>query len=513
MRAADAARAAGVITGVGYNYRFAPLVQYARAAARRRTARRGSRLPWAVLLDVREDPLGRPQLAVSRRTRAATASRATCSATQSTSRTCSSGPIARVVGDRATIRSRSARCRRPAARTTGAAAPATRRARSRTRTTSRCSSSSRAARAARSSLRARSSAPRARWRSTSTARGALWAGTSNGINELQLYLSADEPHTGYTTVFGGDRFPHHGAFVPGSANGIGFEDLVAIEDFEFLQAVARGSRTSPGSRTRCATSRCRRRSSARGLPAAGRRSPAWPRWPREDRPADHGAGHCPLPRRAAHAARWRGGAAVPWRLRNLRPRQRARSRQRPLRGSRRPAHVPRPERAGHGAGRDGIREGDPPAPDHGGDVLDRAGRPEHGHGRRVAHANRLPLLLLAGDTFQSRIPGSRPAAGGALRLAFHHRQRRLPARDPLLGPDHAAGAGRAVAAARRRDDARSGRLRPGLHRPAPGRAGRGVRLSRRRSSGHACTSRAGRGRTGARSRPPPPRSAPRAARC
>ena len=30
IRAADAARAAGVITGVGYNYRFAPLVQYAR---------------------------------------------------------------------------------------------------------------------------------------------------------------------------------------------------------------------------------------------------------------------------------------------------------------------------------------------------------------------------------------------------------------------------------------------------------------------------------------------------
>ena len=31
------------------------------------------------------------------------------------------------------------------------------------------------------------------------------------LNELQLYLVEDEPHTGYRTVFGGDRFPYHGA--------------------------------------------------------------------------------------------------------------------------------------------------------------------------------------------------------------------------------------------------------------------------------------------------------------
>ncbi len=66
------------------------------------------------------------------------------------------------------------------------------------------------------------------------------------LNELRLYLAGDEPHTGYTTVFGGDRFPYHGNFVPGSANGIGFEDLVAIEDYEFLNAVARGEPYEPG---------------------------------------------------------------------------------------------------------------------------------------------------------------------------------------------------------------------------------------------------------------------------
>jgi predicted dehydrogenase len=65
------------------------------------------------------------------------------------------------------------------------------------------------------------------------------------LNELQLYLVEDELHTGYRTVFGGDRFPYHGSFVPGSANGIGFEDLVVIEDLEFLHSVAERRRHEP----------------------------------------------------------------------------------------------------------------------------------------------------------------------------------------------------------------------------------------------------------------------------
>jgi predicted dehydrogenase len=66
------------------------------------------------------------------------------------------------------------------------------------------------------------------------------------LNELQLYLAEDELHTGYRTVFGGDRFPYHGHFVPGSANGIGFEDLVVIEDYEFCRSVAEGRPHRPG---------------------------------------------------------------------------------------------------------------------------------------------------------------------------------------------------------------------------------------------------------------------------
>jgi len=66
------------------------------------------------------------------------------------------------------------------------------------------------------------------------------------LNELQLYLVEDELHTGYRTVYGGDRFPYHGQFVPGSANGIGFEDLVVIEDYEFCRSVTEGREHRPG---------------------------------------------------------------------------------------------------------------------------------------------------------------------------------------------------------------------------------------------------------------------------
>jgi predicted dehydrogenase len=67
------------------------------------------------------------------------------------------------------------------------------------------------------------------------------------MNELQVHVtSADDPLSGYTTVFGGERFGDHGAFVPGRANPIGFEDLVTIEDHHFLTAVAEGRPFDPG---------------------------------------------------------------------------------------------------------------------------------------------------------------------------------------------------------------------------------------------------------------------------
>ena len=66
------------------------------------------------------------------------------------------------------------------------------------------------------------------------------------LNELKYYRQETGLNSGYTTIFGGDRFPYHGAFAPGQANSIGFEDLNAIEDFAFMQSLATGERFSPG---------------------------------------------------------------------------------------------------------------------------------------------------------------------------------------------------------------------------------------------------------------------------
>jgi predicted dehydrogenase len=66
------------------------------------------------------------------------------------------------------------------------------------------------------------------------------------LNELRVYRASEERGAGYTTILGGDRYGHHGAFVPGSGNPIGFEDLVTIEDYEFCRAVVEGRAYEPG---------------------------------------------------------------------------------------------------------------------------------------------------------------------------------------------------------------------------------------------------------------------------
>jgi predicted dehydrogenase len=72
------------------------------------------------------------------------------------------------------------------------------------------------------------------------------------MNEMQVFLTegvgegGGHLHDGYTTVYAGDRYPYHGAFVPGDANPIGYEDLKVIEDLNFLEAVATGRQHQPG---------------------------------------------------------------------------------------------------------------------------------------------------------------------------------------------------------------------------------------------------------------------------
>ncbi len=72
------------------------------------------------------------------------------------------------------------------------------------------------------------------------------------MNELRVFRAGD-PLQGYTLVRGGERHPYHRNFVPGDANSIGFEDMVAIEDHEFLTAVAQGRPHSAGMEQALAT--------------------------------------------------------------------------------------------------------------------------------------------------------------------------------------------------------------------------------------------------------------------
>ena len=251
------------------------------------------------------------------------------------------------------------------------------------------------------------------------------------LNELQVYLPATKPHTGYTTVFGGDRFPYHGNFVPGSANGIGFEDVITIEDYEFLNAVAA---------RRAARARLRRGLDYVAVQAALIRS--WesgqlggrrPRRPGGDpmktvrlTTAQAIVRFLIAQRTVIDGAR---GAALPGRVRDLRARQRHLPRVRARRGAGRAADDARPERAGHGA-----RRGRPTPRRCGGgrswSPRRRSGRARRTWSRRRASrmANRLPLLLLSGDTFQSRIPDPVLQQVEHFGDAVDDRQRRVPRR-------------------------------------------------------------------------------------
>ncbi|MCY3979272.1 MAG: Gfo/Idh/MocA family oxidoreductase [Chloroflexi bacterium] len=69
------------------------------------------------------------------------------------------------------------------------------------------------------------------------------------MNELQLYLPGeDRGHDGFLRLVGGDQYPYHGNFNPGEGSGLGYEDMKVIEAFNFLQSVAEGEQRAPGLR-------------------------------------------------------------------------------------------------------------------------------------------------------------------------------------------------------------------------------------------------------------------------
>jgi predicted dehydrogenase len=245
VRAAAAAAAAGVITGVGYNYRFAPLVRYAAQLVGdgrlgEVTAYRGRFFSM-----YGSDPLGLLSWRFQQEQAGYGVSTDLLSHAVDLAHMLL-GPIVSVVGARATFIPERPLPPRGGASHYGRGAPDDPRG--------AVTNEDYAA-----ALVVFENGARGTFESSRTfvgpesqmafdlygTKGALsW--NLERMNELELYFAGDEPHIGYTTVFGGDRFPYHGNFAPGSANGIGFEDLIAIEDYEFLSAVSRGEPFRPG---------------------------------------------------------------------------------------------------------------------------------------------------------------------------------------------------------------------------------------------------------------------------
>jgi predicted dehydrogenase len=63
------------------------------------------------------------------------------------------------------------------------------------------------------------------------------------MNELEFYV----PQTGgYTRILGGPEHPFHARFNPGPGVGMGYEDLKAIEAQQFLESIARQQQGQPG---------------------------------------------------------------------------------------------------------------------------------------------------------------------------------------------------------------------------------------------------------------------------
>ncbi len=66
------------------------------------------------------------------------------------------------------------------------------------------------------------------------------------LNQLQLYLPEEQPENGFIEVLAGESYPNQGSIVPGSGNSLGYEDLKLIEAYQFLRSVAGGRQHHPG---------------------------------------------------------------------------------------------------------------------------------------------------------------------------------------------------------------------------------------------------------------------------
>ena len=65
------------------------------------------------------------------------------------------------------------------------------------------------------------------------------------LNQLQLYLPEEQSTDGFIEMLAGDSLNHQGNIVPGGGNSLGYEDLKIIEALEFLKSVRDNTPHSP----------------------------------------------------------------------------------------------------------------------------------------------------------------------------------------------------------------------------------------------------------------------------
>ncbi|MGH9430239.1 MAG: Gfo/Idh/MocA family protein [Terriglobia bacterium] len=67
------------------------------------------------------------------------------------------------------------------------------------------------------------------------------------MNELNLFLpDGNGVHDGYARIVTGPEYPFHARFNPGPGVGLGYEDLKTIEAHQFLKSIAEGRQGQPG---------------------------------------------------------------------------------------------------------------------------------------------------------------------------------------------------------------------------------------------------------------------------
>jgi predicted dehydrogenase len=242
-----AARAAGVITFVGYNYRWAPLVQYARQLIERGDLGRLTHYRGRFFVGYG----GNPHSVLSWRFQKDLAGLGTLGDLMSHVIDMAhliAGPIQRVVGNQETFISQ-----RPLA-TAGVGTHFT------TRTDGPFGQVTNEdyvgalvqfANGAHGTLEACRViwGPDCQMAFEVHGTGGALAWDFESMNELRLAIrNGDEAQGGYRRVLSGPEHPFHANFNPAPANGLGYEDLKVIEAYQFLKSVAEKKQGQPGFR-------------------------------------------------------------------------------------------------------------------------------------------------------------------------------------------------------------------------------------------------------------------------